>query len=232
MSKTLLIALGIILTIPATAQTTEATIPAQPERNNEIGIFSNSVINTDATNTLMMTGLQYKRWVKPNTAYRTLVSYARYSTFDTRPSTRPAANDTVFTVFSNSTVNMAFLGAGVEMQRHFYKKVYLFAALELRGGTGRGEIEETEASQYRDAGSRQYMTADMRPLTTSNVNMTYVGFVPTIGAKLQFNRVAFGAEIAPLEMAYKSTTAYGNTNSTFDFNLGTFSNRFFFNFRF
>lgn len=175
----------------------------------------------------------YKRWVKPNTAYRTLASYARYSIHTVTPSARPASGDTVYSVFSNTNVNMAFIGGGVEMQRHFYRKVYLFAALEVRGGTGTGFTDEMEAKQYREPGSTYYSTADLRLLPSgSSVSMTYVGFVPTIGGKFQFNKVSFGAELSPLELSYRSTNTNGNTTGLADFNLGTFSNRFFINFRF
>ena len=232
MLKTILLTLGVACALPATAQDKVALIPVAPIRNNEVGLFSNAVISTSANNTLIMAGVHYKHWVKPNTAYRTLVSFARYSMYDESPSSKAANNDTVYSVFSNTNVNMAFVGAGVEMQRHFYKRVYLFAALELRGGTGGGKTEDYETSKYKEPGGTYYNTSDTRPLGIKNVSMTYVGFVPSIGGKLQFNRVSFGAELCPMEMSYKSATMSGSRNGLLDFNLGVFSNRFFFNFRF
>ncbi|HYD21586.1 MAG TPA: hypothetical protein VEB40_08940, partial [Flavipsychrobacter sp.] len=75
-------------------------------------------------------------------------------------------------------------------------------------------------------------TSDMRPLGIKDVSMTYIGFVPSIGGKLQFSRISFGAELCPMEMSYKSTTMNGSRSGLMDANLGVFSNRFFFNFRF
>jgi hypothetical protein len=234
MIRNLFLSISIIAAVPATAQETAQIIPLPPaERKHEIGLFSQSVIsNGNMIGQLNMMGVQYKNWVKPNKAYRTLVSYAQYSVSDMQPSNKTGNADTVFTNFYNTQVPMAFIGAGVEMQRHFYKKVYLFAALELRGGTGNGVVETFEQSQPKQQGTTYYNGGNSTLLSSNNVSMTYVGFVPSIGGKFLFNRVSFGVEVSPIEMAYKSTTTNGVRTGITDFNLGTLSNRFFFSFRF
>lgn len=207
----------------------EQTKPVK-ERKNEIGLFGQTSNGFD--NDLTMAGVQYKKWVRPNMAIRALIAHGAHHSYDHSPGLINIIGDTVLTKNLNSRVNMVFIGGGVEAQRHFYKKIYLFAGLELRAGYGSGYMDTLYSKQYKEQGSSRYTTSvDGIRSSTPNINMTYVGFSPSIGAKFQWSRITLGAEIFPGEMAFNSRNVSGTTTSLMDLNTDL-RQRVFLHFRF
>lgn len=210
-----------------------STDVTKKERNNEVGLFGQSVATSGYNSALSLAGVQYKRWLKPNVGIRAILAHGNYNSFQYTPNNINFIGDTVINENLRTRVNMAFAGIGVEAQRHFYKRVYLFAGLELKGGYGSGFTDTLYERQYKEPGHTSY-TKDIRDIRsgTPNVNMTYLGFSPSIGAKLQWNRLIVGAEIFPAEMSVTFTNTSGVQTSSSDFNMGDLKQRIFIHYRF
>ena len=188
--------------------------------------------NFTASENLNLIGLQYKHWKNEHLGYRLIAAHRSYQAVSPR-SSATMLGDTLFTTKRNTDIQMAFLGAGVEMQRHFYKKIYLFVAVELRGGYGTGgyynalTIEKQNGSFYEHS-------------TTPKINgarMLTVEMAPTIGAKMQHRNLCVGLEVSFAQFAYNSikyplTTSPSLVNDTADFNAGELAQRVFVHYRF
>jgi hypothetical protein len=216
-----------------TDEVLSSTEPLKKERTNEAGLFGQTVATSGYNSALSLAGAQYKKWLKPNVGIRALLAHGNYYSFGYSPSSISMIGDTVVNENQRTRVNMGFVGVGVEAQRHFYKRVYLFAGLELKGGYGSGFTDTLYEKQYKESGKATY-TKDIHDIRsgTPNVNMTYIGFSPSIGAKMQWSRLGVGAEIFAAEMSYTATNTSGVKNSLFDFNMGDLRQRIFIHYRF
>lgn len=230
--------LFICMLISATgAQAQEEVLPKPAAANdagrrNELGLFAQTAASSNNSYDLSFLGAQYKRWVRPNVGYRTIAGMGNYTETKLNQ-VGSVANDT-FTLKSHRTsVNMAMLGGGLEAQRHFFKSVYLYAALELRLGYGTGFADTIVEQQYKEMGNDTYYSryAGIRN-TGPNTSMVYIGFAPSVGAKLQWSRIAIGYELSPGEMSVRAISHASYQYSLFDAGLGDFRQRFFIHYRF
>ena len=216
--------LSVALSATATAQETNSNEPAPVNRKSELGLMGETSFgNNNNGNIDGMAGIQYKRWVKPNAGYRIIAAYGRYSNFGT-PKVLSKEGDTVTETHRRTEIPVAIVGGGLEMQRHFYKRIYLYAAAELRVGYGRGSydsivIKRNDNSNYANAISGVRM---------NSVSLFSIAAAPSIGAKFIFNRIVFGTELSALNLNF-SSLKYPNTSSSGvgEFNPGTFWPRFF-----
>lgn len=176
--------------------------------------------------------LLYKRWFRPWQAYR--IS-AGFNNEDLRSAVwYRAVNSQVIKTEEGGRNHFAFISGGLEAQRQFYKRVYLYAATDLRLMYGKGR---NYSKMYTLNDSLGITHADLIPGSTSSYATTnFRGeLVGSLGAKINFPRISCGFEVYNAVMSYSGTTSslrsVNNTN-LFDFNLGAISNRAFVTWRF
>jgi len=233
----LLIIASVLSTMGATAQDTEReqVIPKRAPGKNEIGLFAQVLFSDNSGGYANVTGLQYKRWAKPNIAYR-IMGGLGYFDRASKPVFKGLSGDTILQTQSQVNVPMYFAGGGVEVQRHFYKKVTLYAAIELKAGYGSGAtddilIKELQQYTYPHWGNNYYYEAT----TTGNSNTTafVMDATPFIGAKINFKRLCLGTEISAIRAGFQIVNSQNQPdNSTADFDAGSFGQRIYLNYRF
>lgn len=233
-------ALLALFSVNVTAQETETDdIEAQEkitilpkQRKNEVGMLSN--LGLTENNPGPAIGIQYKHWVKANKqAIRANVGYSQY----TKSSSKvyfPAQGDTVLSRVAFSEIPTVTAGIGIETQRHFYKALYMYAAIDVYGIYGSGTT--TEQTQKEVTKDNTTHTSDYRRGISYTSDILRIGVLPLVGIKFQFSRISFGTELSGLRMEYNSLThgagGPANTGGIVDFNMGDFSQRIFINFRF
>ena len=172
-------------------------------------------------------GVHYKKMENERKGFRIIAGYSGYNEFR-RPFSVSSLGDTTIESYTRTNINLAIVGGGVEMQRHFYKRIYLFAAMELRGGYGTGN---QDTLQQRLSGTGTPYMPEVHG-GSGNASMLYVGFMPSIGAKLQFKRLTIGLEFSGVEASFRKITVAGGPNfGTSDMSLGTFTHRLFLNYK-
>ncbi len=232
--KKLILALLIAGNYAATAQEAEQVV-TKPlyVRKNELGLMAETHFNNNLNNRDMsFGGLQYKRWVKPHMGYRLMMAYGEFFENNNRI-VQGKLGDTVFERSTVTRIPNIIVGLGVEMQRKFYKRVYLFAAVEARASYGKGEYyyelsERVETAQYS-----QYTSTTVG--TGLDASMFTLNVAPSIGAKIQFRHLCFGTELSAIQMGYKRVRyemMYPQYMSVGGFDAGTFRQRFFLHYRF
>ncbi len=205
-----LIAAMLTLTFPAGihAQSTETTT-SQKTSTSEIGIFGQTEFSQSNTNLSMM-GIQFKKWMNEHVGFRVLGGYASYDALQAPFFIGGAAGEAEERYVSHQ-ISLGILGVGVEAQRQFYKRLYLFAGLELKGGYGSGTADTIIKTAYKHHGHYE-SNWDLNN-GSGNATMTYLDFMPSIGAKIQFSKLTFGVETSGVMMNYTSI-ATGNVSSS------------------
>lgn len=167
---------------------------AAKEKSRELGIFSQFFHETEESGDQMLVGLQFRRQVKPQLNFRVLAAYHRYQ-YTARPEVLESYNnDSLRMQATKSNANMLAVGIGLEVQRHFYKRVWLFADAELLAGLGTGKTRSSSNVLPFGGFFRAFpdmMAADYKEVTYQR---TYIRLVPGVGAKIVFDRVNFGLE--------------------------------------
>lgn len=242
MKRFLSVIIAIVFASCAYAQDTERETPA-PKRvpgKNEIGLFAEIISGNSFGNATYNSylGLQYKRWAKPDIAYRVMGALGDFN-YNTVPQVIAKNGDTVISTQIYSNVPMYFVGGGVEVQRQFYKKVVLYAAIELRGGYGKAQYEKMEITEVnKDIPQTLQYTNNyraMRPIASGGVSTFALDVTPFIGAKINFKRISLGTEATIVQaglytIKYATIPNYSYGNS--EFSLGNFRQRVYVNFRF
>lgn len=228
-------ALLAICSLGATAQDNTSTdgekISVLPkQRKHEAGMIFNLALGNTSTGT--GAGIQYKYWANPNHAIRVNALYNPYSYSNGRIYSR-GNGDTLLSKLALTDIPTVQGGIGIEKQRHFYKSVYLYAALDLYAAYGSGTTKEW----MEDEITKDNVTYRQNHRAGASYNSTIfrAGILPMIGAKYQFSRVTIGTEFSGLRMEYNNVThgAGGPKSSGIaDFNMGEFTQRIFVNFRF
>lgn len=233
MKRNILIAL--LTAAGITSQAQETTTPLPKMYGKEIGLFAQQNFSSGSGNDkIIMAGAQFKKWQTPHYGFRVLVSFGNYSDYDRFYSNhyRVTAPDTILEKYNSTDINMGIIGFGAEAQRVFYKRIVLFAAIEIRGGYGTGRQEENTVTTYNTQ-NEQYQ--NYRVTSSKDASIIYIGAAPTIGAKVQFKRINFGLEATGVNMEYKSikaeNTLYGRYGTS-DFSLGDITQRLFVGFQF
>jgi len=217
--------------LSAIAQDETASILPVKERKNEIGLLFDPGIS--GYNPQTHNSIQYKRWVKPDAkAYRLSIGYGKYNKYS-GDIIYPNLGDTVIKQHSLSDIPQIHAGVGVEMQRHFHKKVYMYAAVDLYAAYGSGKTDEVLDKEVFDKnGESVYRNQEL--IGQSTTQHFTVGVLPLVGVKLQFSRISFGTELTGLKTEYTSQTysSKPSTGGILDFNMGEFTQRLFINYRF
>lgn len=226
MNTRILIIPALFLALSSSAQ--EATTTPEPKvRKNEIGLMGET--GYDNTDFNGPQGVQYKRWVKPNKAYRINIGYTKYEQFAI-DHYFGIKGDTILEKQTRNQADMIYVGGGIETHRQFYKHVYLYAVIEAMAGYGSGTYEDWLSKRVVNNNVDFH---DTRPLTTNNPMTVFTaGVTPYVGAKLLFNRISFGTEISLVNTTFTSIKKNTQTSGSVDMNVGLLRERFFILFRF
>lgn len=213
-------------------QSQEATItkPLQPVLKNEAGILMQTDFGGNSNNSFGMVGLQYNRWVTPQLGYRIIAAYGDYSSASGTHTVVPHP-DTILIKQQYMRFNLPVVGFGVMAQRHFYKRVYLYASLELKGAYGNGHADTSVRSIYKQGQPGNSEGYDQ--ITGNNdARLLMINTTAAIGARVQFSRLSLGAELTPVQIGYQQVRNNGRGGGTSEFELGHFSQRVFLLYRF
>lgn len=198
------------------AQSAEAAVGQKPS-TAEIGIFGQTEFSQSNVN-LSMAGIQFKKWMNEHVGFRVLGGYASYDALQV-PFFIGGAQGEAVEHYVNHRISLGMLGVSVEAQRQFYKRLYLFAALELKGGYGTGSGDTIVKTASRHHG--HYEASWDFNNGAANATMTYLDFMPSIGAKIQFSKLAFGVEVSGVMMNYTSiSTGNVRNGGMADFSAG------------
>ncbi len=213
----------LLLSFTASAKSTDTTHKYEPK--NEMGFFSHGHIGSSGYNSdVNILGINYNRWVTPSLGYRVIGGYGAYNT-ESGIIQKAYALDTFYDKKVRSYINMGVLGFAVQAQRKFYKRIHFFAALELRGGYGTGQRDTVTVKTYK---GQEYYASSPTTSGQAAISMFYLGFSPTVGAKIIWPRLTAGLELYPANMTMNVISRTGSM----DFQLGNLGQRFFLNYRF
>jgi len=223
----------LLLSVPLsfslfTAYAQDAEKPAARAFHRELGIFGQTSISGNDDHSLGLVGLQFKHWRSKHLGFRAIAAYGDYTSSSGDRTT--VLGDTVLTRQRRTDIGLAVLGFGLEAQRHFYKRVHLFAALELKGGYGTGSEYNWEQKSSGQGDSIIYQLG--QNVDAHDVSLTYIGMTASVGAKIQWARICLGIELFPVNMTYRNMDRSANSVGVADLNLGTFSQRIFLHYRF
>lgn len=222
----------LLACMATTTQAQEMQETGEPkERKHAIGLQFATPFGNASDEELV--GIQYKRWIRPNRAIRVSAMYGMWEVTNPRRVTN-VIRDTAFESYTRDYADMFYLNAGIEMHKHFYKKAYLYAAIDLRGGYGSGYSQENLVKNYPETGGYT-RSIFISSNTTYDLTRFRVDATPFIGVKLLFNRIAFGTEISAISTGFTSVTTRNPRSqsvSLFDLDAGQFRQRMFINFRF
>lgn len=217
-----------MLSLSASAQEV-TTLELKPtQRKNEIGMLTDLGFSNNNSGI----GIQYKHWKDEHKGIRANASYSSYN-YAASKVYFPAQGDTVFSMQALTDISTISVGLGVELQRHFYKKVYMYAAIDVYAVYGKGNTNEVFSRELSKNGENERLDYDIAKSYSSTIFKA--GVLPLVGVKFNFNRISFGTELSGMRMEYSSLkhdNGMPNTGGMVDFDMGNFSQRVFVNFRF
>lgn len=233
MRITAITALLILLGWQATGKQNDTAHFKRPPGKNEMGIFIDPFVYEHANGYSVPLGIQYKRWATEHLGYRIIVGFGDYFNDGDRQLLE-VKNDTAFSSQTSTSMTMAFLGGGLDMQHKFIGKSYLYAAVEARFGYGSGYTHNTIAKEtaYSSQDTNFYY-AEYTPNFSYDVTKFVVNISPYIGCKLNLKRLVLGTEISAIVTGIThSAISPGFSNTNFDFDIGRFQQRFYISYRF
>ncbi|GEM_PF-930943 len=203
------------------------------ERKTELGALGQIFYGPREFRGQALMGIQFKRWVKPDIAFRVMAAYNPYN-YSQRPYVKERYSaDSLKVQYSRSSVDMIALGFGIEVQRQFYKRVFFFAGLELLAGYGTGtttsfsKIVPVEDIYYT------YMGSINPDYDATFYRKSYAKVLPGVGAKIVFDKINFGleAQFASIGIDSESNGTRRTTMPNIDL-LGNMAYRFHVDYRF
>ncbi|MCB0698677.1 MAG: hypothetical protein H6551_00965 [Chitinophagales bacterium] len=226
----------------ATAQDIQASIKEQvdkPEkiRRNELGLTAEMDVFSGWNTTTAFQAIQYKRWKNEHFGARFLLGRKDYYSNNDFAASYQINGDTVVTLKPVTSGSVAIIGAGLEGQRQFYKRVHLFAAVEVKCGYGRGSIDTFTERALQSDPDKILPPPPHAPIVTgkspASTDIYHISLVPTFGGKIQFKRICFGSEMA-LNFLNYTNIRHPNKHAIghLDFDLGTINPRVFVHYRF
>ena len=226
----LLLVGGISAFAQATVDNTSA-LGVYGETNSMFSGIGNPVVST--------AGLQYNKWTKKHIGFVVTLGYGNYVHDPASGLTVLIGPDTLKTKTVNSNVNLGMVGFGIQAERRFYKKVYFFAGIQLRAGYGSGKTDTTMSREYNytqidpvTGFTYQNTATSSYNKTGTGISMFYLGFTPSIGAKLEFKKFCVGTEFMNY-FTYRSLKPNNGTASNMvDFDFGNITQRLFVQYKF
>lgn len=194
---------------------------------NEIGTVGESNFGNEQFGGPAM--IQYKRWVRDNMAYRINAGVGTYNNF-IHDGYFGIVGDTILEKQTMQQATVTFGGGGLEMHRHFFKSVYLYAAVDVLAGYGKGKTEDYIVRRV-EVNGQDHTESSLTP-GRGNISVFHLNAAPFIGAKIVFNRISFGTEMSAINLSYTNKNDNASRTGFVDLNMGFLRQRFFVNYRF
>lgn len=216
------------------------SVHAQEIKNKtkEIGLFVElGMDNSAASNGLY--GVQFKKETKPNKSIRLQLMYQQKS-FRSEPYEYSFVKDTMKTTQTTQKSNGFYGGFGIEQQRQFYKRVFLYASIDARLGYSKSVFYKTIKSSSVDTLNGVYSTNPYSsysiPEKLSDWKASRYSFdiLPSIGSKLIFQKLTLGVETG-LNISNSYLSQSGSMlkkYSIYDLNISYMQFRAYINYRF
>ncbi len=227
MKQIILIAM---LSMSVTGSIAQSTTKKIPSRKNEIG-FGYRIPTFNNFNNEAGIDLMFKHYTKPSKAFRIMAGYQNLQ-FRKSSSEYKALSDTLTISSKVYDFNTFFIGGGLQLQRHFYKRIILTAAVDTRFHMGSGDLNAIK--EYKSL-SGLYSPISSTSSSLGAIKAFKWDLYPSIGAKFEFSRINFGLELTAQFMQYYSfvpQTSAITPLSLFDLDLGNAISRIFINYRF
>jgi hypothetical protein len=230
--RTILFALS--LSLPCTslyAQDMKPKITSPNAWHNEIGLFTVSPIGSQYNenfNNTGLSGIQYNHWVNERKGFKVFAAYGNYRSSNATEGY--VAGDTAILKKDAAHADLAVIGGALQAQRHFFRKVYLSAAVEIKAGYGSGFTDTTFTKYYHYKDLNIVEASGMRG--TGKLNTFYAALTPSIGGRIQFKRIAIGLDMMLELVNYTAMTYNNSSNNMLDLDLDKTSARLFVNYRF
>lgn len=228
--KALLLIPLFLMTINTYGQEADPAPAKRQPGKNEIGIFINPIANDNAAYDAPV-GLQYKRWTTPNLAYRIMTAVGGYGS--EYRSTELIKDDTLHWSLTSTNMAMLFVGGGLEVQRRFVGKCYLYAAIEMKAGYGSGYTHTSEVTETATVSSwERFYTYEQRGVSSTTTSVFVLDALPYVGAKMNFRRWVVGTEISAIVSGITKINQGGLNFSNTSFNFGQLQQRLYVHYRF
>lgn len=231
-TQNILFAIAIICSsfVKTNAQSTQKKV-------NEIGLFGEQKYYNSMNNAGKF-GIFYRREIKENKFRRFQLFYTNFysNIYSYKPYSIIQKNDTIISKRNFKNMKGFGIGYGIEKQRNFYKKVFLYAALDARF-----TYRKFDYFNYIDTSvlsTSQYTLMEHLNSTTTKIpnftgNSFSVSILPTIGAKIDIkNRIVVGAEMMMTTSIGFQTQKENTTYTIFDFDMDLFTQKFYINYKF
>lgn len=209
---------------------------------NSIGLFMETGPvfggSEDAGNNMSTGGLQYTKRFSKWFSYAVVAGYANSEIEPVKLRVSNAWYDTFRTARVDRSAGLVVLGANIEGQRQFYKKLHFFGGLSFRVGygTGKGDTvltKEFNVMQYDSVFQKYNVTRGNTSVqwSGSEVSMFYAGFTPYFGLKLEFRRFSVGTCFMNY-LTFKTVTDRSRSMGMMDFNMSNVAQQFFVRYKF
>lgn len=232
--KILIASICMIITCSTTrAQQELTTLEIKKSRKNEIGLTTELDVFSKGYSSTSFRALQYKRWKNDCFGARFLVGISDYYSDANSMQSFSVRNDTITKLSTVANGSLGFVGLGLEAQRRFYKRVYLFAAVEVKLGVGRASIDTVVETTYDNMPVYNATVPYVQSISPNSASVFQASVSPTFGGKIQFKRICFGSEMSLNIFNYSNINYADNTSvGTTSLELGQINPRFFVHFRF
>lgn len=213
-----------------------ANAQSYQNKKNEIGLFGEQKFSNSMNNAGKF-GIFYRRENKENKFRRFQLFHTSLNSFSmNNPYSVIQHNDTIVSKYFVNNMSGFGLGYGIEKQRNFYKKVFLYAALDVRFTYKQhkfyNHVDTTVMSNVQYSSMVHFNSTSTR-IPNYNAKGYYISVLPTIGAKIDIrNRIVVGTEMMMTTnvgfYSQKTTTNY----TIFDLDMDLFTQKFYINYKF
>ena len=114
----------------------------QKIRKHEIGLTTETDVFSNDLNSTTFQALQFKKWKNEHYGARFLLGHSQLQSDVNHPVTYTTQNDTITKRIPLTNARLGIVGVGLEAQRQFYKRIYMFAAVEGRFGFGKATTQD------------------------------------------------------------------------------------------
>lgn len=216
--------------------TSTSPLSSFAEKRNEMGIFGQASFGNLNNQGQVLNGIQYKHWIKPNIGIRIMGGFSPYS-YNRRPIVlERMGNDTVKVSNYYHEANTVFVGLGIEAQRHFYRRVFLYASLDIIGGYGTGHAQTNTSLNSIYNPNQTFISNNLPDYLQGKYSRSYVKLLPNIGGKIVFKRFDFGLDMSAIDINWTyedSELIPAPPYSRLDITVLSYTSfRLFFNYRF
>jgi hypothetical protein len=216
------------------------SVQAQENKNKakELGFFVETAMDNSAVSNGLY-GVQFKKETKPNKAIRVQLMYQKKN-FQAEPYDYSFVKDTMKTTQTIQKSTGFYGGFGIEQQRQFYKKIFLYASLDARVGYSKSAFYKNIKSSAVDTVNGVYSTNPYsnysipEKISDWKANRFSFDILPSIGSKLIFQKLVLGIETGlNISNSYLSQSGTGlKKYSIYDLNISYMQFRAYINYRF